>query len=170
MSSQPETERELVARCLAKHPGAWSDFVDRFVGLVYHVIQHTAHHRNIPLSDGRKRELCAEVFAWLLRDKMAVLRKFKWQSNFVTYLAVMSRRIVVHRLIERTLAKQLGHVSADPDVKQHAKSKAQPEPEADEQIEEAVLLQPDPSGPAPAQTPPAGPNAAPEAKTDAPPT
>ena len=35
-------DRELIRRCLHHEPGAWNDFVDRFLGLVYHVVQHTA--------------------------------------------------------------------------------------------------------------------------------
>ena len=43
-------DRELLRRCLAKQPGAWNDFVDRFLGLIYHVVQHTAHLRSTPLT------------------------------------------------------------------------------------------------------------------------
>ena len=31
-------DRELIRRCLHHEPGAWNDFVDRFLGLVYHVV------------------------------------------------------------------------------------------------------------------------------------
>ena len=42
-------DRDLLKRCLHKEPGAWNDFVDRFLGLIYHVIHHTAHLRSMPL-------------------------------------------------------------------------------------------------------------------------
>ena len=35
-------DRDLLRRCLHHEPGAWNDFVDRFLGLVYHVVGHTA--------------------------------------------------------------------------------------------------------------------------------
>ena len=42
-------DRTLLQRCLNKEPGAWNDFVDRFLGLIYHVIHYTAHLRSVPL-------------------------------------------------------------------------------------------------------------------------
>ena len=42
-------DRDLVKRCLHHEPGAWNDFVDRFIGLIYHVIRHSAHQRSMPL-------------------------------------------------------------------------------------------------------------------------
>ena len=40
-----EIDRNLFARCLARKPRAWDDFVDRFMGLVLHVIDHSAQSR-----------------------------------------------------------------------------------------------------------------------------
>jgi len=37
-----EIDRNLLKRCLAEEPGAWKDFVDRFMGLFVHVVTHTA--------------------------------------------------------------------------------------------------------------------------------
>src|SRR5262245_4374492 len=42
-------DRDLLRRCLDHQPGAWNDFVDRYLGLIYHVIHHTAHSRSTPL-------------------------------------------------------------------------------------------------------------------------
>ena len=42
-------DRSLVQRCLNREYGAWNDFVDRFLGLIYHVVQHTAYLRSMPL-------------------------------------------------------------------------------------------------------------------------
>ena len=36
-------DRNLLRQCLGHEPGAWNDFIDRYLGLIYHVIQHTAH-------------------------------------------------------------------------------------------------------------------------------
>ena len=70
MSIDPTPERNLLARCVARRPGAWSDFVDRYVGLIYHVIQHCARARDMTLTETRQRELCQDIFAWLLADDM----------------------------------------------------------------------------------------------------
>ncbi len=37
-----EIDRNLLDRCLQRKPRAWEDFVDRFMGLVVHVVSHTA--------------------------------------------------------------------------------------------------------------------------------
>src|SRR5271165_1375833 len=54
-------DRDLLKRCLAHQPGAWNDFVDRFLGLVYHVIRHTAHLRSVTLSPEDVEDLAAEI-------------------------------------------------------------------------------------------------------------
>src|SRR6202042_1711828 len=45
-----DLDRNLIDRCLRKEPGAWNDFVDRYMGLIYHVIHHAAHARSRVLS------------------------------------------------------------------------------------------------------------------------
>ena len=44
-----EIDRNLLERCIQKKPRAWEDFVDRFMGLVLHVINHTAQARSVRL-------------------------------------------------------------------------------------------------------------------------
>ena len=50
-----DIDRQLIDRCLGKEPGAWNDFVDRYMGLIYHVIQHVSHARSMVLSRRRHR-------------------------------------------------------------------------------------------------------------------
>lgn len=107
-----EVDRNLLRRCLAKDPGAWKDFVDRFVGLFVHVINNTAHARSIPLSADDLDDMCAEVFVVLLANDFAVLRRFRGKSSLATYLAVVARRIVAREMAKRRKAEALGHVSA----------------------------------------------------------
>ena len=45
-----EIDRNLLERCLARRPRAWEDFVDRFMGLVIHVVNHTVQARSLRLS------------------------------------------------------------------------------------------------------------------------
>jgi len=107
-----EIDHNLLNRCLASEPGAWKDFVDRFMGLFVHVIQHTAQARSVRLSADDIDDLCAEVFLALLADDFAVLRRFRGESSLATYLTVVSRRIVVRTMSQRRLAEALGHVQA----------------------------------------------------------
>jgi RNA polymerase sigma-70 factor (ECF subfamily) len=54
-------------------------------------------------------DLCAEVFLAILADDFAILRRFKEESSLATYLAVISRRIVVREIVRRRMSETLGH-------------------------------------------------------------
>jgi len=71
------------------------------MGLVVHVVNHSAQARSIRLSSQDRDDLCAEVFLAIVRDDFALLRRFRGQSSLATYLTVVSRRIVVRHLIDR---------------------------------------------------------------------
>lgn len=107
-----EIDRTLLKRCLSQEPGAWKDFVDRFIGLFVHVINHTAHARSVPLAHDDVEDLCADVFTTLLSNDYAALRQFRGKSSLATYLTVIARRIVVKEISQRRLSEALGHVSA----------------------------------------------------------
>jgi len=96
-----EIDRGLLERCLQGKPRAWEDFVDRFMGLVVHVVNHTAQIRGLRLGPEDRDDLVSEVFLGILRNDFAVLRHFRGQSSLATYLTVVARRIVV-----RTVARQ----------------------------------------------------------------
>lgn len=107
-----DIDKNLLKRCIAEEPGGWKDFVDRFVTLFVHVIQHTAQARSVRLSPADVDDLCAEVFLVLLADDYAVLRQFRGRSSLATYLAVIARRIVVREIARRRKAEAFGHVIA----------------------------------------------------------
>jgi RNA polymerase sigma-70 factor (ECF subfamily) len=107
-----EIDRNLLERCLAQEPGAWKDFVDRFIGLFIHVINHAASARSVRLSSDDIDDLCAEVFVNLLADDFSALRRFKAKSSLATYLTVISRRIVAREIAQRRMAEAMGHVPA----------------------------------------------------------
>ncbi len=122
-----EIDRNLLKRCLAEEPGAWKDFVDRFIGLFIHVINHVAHSRSVRLSSDDVDDLCAEVFVALLADNFAILRRFRGKSSLATYLTVIARRIVVKEIIKRRKAEALGHVSAHQSSLEQAQARTSPE-------------------------------------------
>ena len=103
-----EIDRQLIDRCLARKPRAWEDFVDRFMGLVVHVINHTAQARSMRLAAEDKEDLCAEVFLTIIRDDFALLRHFRGQCSLATYLAVVARRVIVRHLLQRQISVNLG--------------------------------------------------------------
>jgi RNA polymerase sigma-70 factor (ECF subfamily) len=107
-----EIDSQLLKQCLAKAPRAWQDFVDRFIGLFIHVINHTSHARSIRLTDDDVDDLCSEIFYTILANDFIVLRSFRGQSSLATYLTVIARRVTVHELIKRRKAEAMGHVVA----------------------------------------------------------
>ncbi len=98
-----DIDRQLLQRCLARQPHAWEDFVDRFLGLVVHVIHHTSTSRSIAVSPHDLEDLASEVFVAILADDYAVLRRFRGQSSLATYLTVVARRVVVKELLKRRI-------------------------------------------------------------------
>ncbi len=86
---------------------AWQDFVDRFMGLILHVIRHTAQSRSLRLSPEDCEDLCAEVFLAIIRNDFAVLRNFRGQCSLAPYLTVVARRIVVRDLLARSPGARL---------------------------------------------------------------
>lgn len=103
-----EIDRQLIQRCLSHRPRAWEDFVDRFLGLVVHVINHTAQSRSVRLADQDREDLAAEVFLAVVSNDYAVLRNFRGESSLATYLTVISRRVVVRELLKH---KAVTHMS-----------------------------------------------------------
>ncbi len=109
-------DRELLQRCLGRSSGGWDDFVDRFLGLVQHVVDHTASTRSISLPEASREDLVSDVFVCLLKNDFAVLRRFRGQSSLATYLTVIARRIVVRGLLQRRLSsnrERTGMVQAE---------------------------------------------------------
>jgi RNA polymerase sigma-70 factor (ECF subfamily) len=105
-------DRNLLQRCLNHQPGAWNDFVDRFLGLIYHVIHHTAHLRSTPLRPEDTEDLAAEVLLQIVSGDYAILRQFRGQSSLATYLTVIARRICVHELARRAAAREVQPANA----------------------------------------------------------
>jgi RNA polymerase sigma-70 factor (ECF subfamily) len=107
-----EIDRNLLSRCLARQPRAWEDFVDRFMGLVLHVIDHSTVSRSIRLVPSDREDLVGEVFLAMVKDDFAVLRRFRGEASLATYLTVITRRVVVQRLIHGRHAMHRGNHGA----------------------------------------------------------
>jgi RNA polymerase sigma-70 factor (ECF subfamily) len=114
-------DRTLLQRCLNHEPGAWNDFVDRFLGLIYHVVHHTAYLRSMPLAAEDAEDVAAEVLLGIVSNDYAALRQFRGQASLATYLTVIARRICVHELAKRAAARE---------VQPRVEEPRQPEPEA----------------------------------------
>jgi RNA polymerase sigma-70 factor, ECF subfamily len=113
-------DRDLLKRCLSHQPGAWNDFVDRYLGLIYHVIHHTAHLRSAPLKPEDTEDLAAEVLLQIVQSDYAVLRQFKGNASLATYLTVIARRICVHELARRAAAREVQPSPNEKEVEEQA--------------------------------------------------
>ena len=96
-----EFDQNLLQRCLARSAGSWDEFVDRFLGLVLHVINPTVSARNVQITSQDVEDYCSEVFLAIIKDDFAVLRRFRGSSSLATYLAVIARRVVVREFVKR---------------------------------------------------------------------
>ncbi len=92
-------DRDLLRECLDGEPRSWDKFVDRFIGLVLHVIRHTARSKSLQLTPQDEEDLASEFFLTILREDYSVLRKFRGESSLATYLTVIARRVVVRELL-----------------------------------------------------------------------
>lgn len=101
-----EIDRSLLQRCLARKPRAWEDFVDRFMGLVVHVVNHSIQSRSLRLSPEDREDLVAQVFLTIVKDDLAILRHFRGESSLATYLTVIARRVVVADLLRQRANQQ----------------------------------------------------------------
>jgi RNA polymerase sigma-70 factor (ECF subfamily) len=134
-----ELDQQLLQRCLQRMPRAWEDFVDRFFGLVVHVVNHSAQARSIRLTREDRDDLCAEVMLNLIKNDFAVLRRFRGESSLATYLVVVARRIVVRQLLKRRPLGTLDDASAVRAESMLALAQERPE-RSTEQREEAEWL------------------------------
>ncbi len=90
-----EFDHALVRACVAGQRDAWQDFVDRFMELTLHVVEHVAERRGARLNDEDKIELCEAIFRALRYNQFQLLREFSFQSRVSTYLVVVARRLAV---------------------------------------------------------------------------
>lgn len=121
MSLTP-ADRNLLQRCLNRQPGAWNEFVDRFLNLIYHTIHHTAYLRSVKLRPEDIEDVAAEILYQLVANDFAVLQQFKGNCSLASYLTVIARRNCVHELARRSKAKE----------SQAPKAKEITEPEAED--------------------------------------
>ncbi len=107
-----ETDRQLLRRCLEQTPGAWAEFVDRFMGLIWRVVEHTAYCRSMRLTTEEQEDICAQIMTQIVENDYAILRRFAGRASLTTYLTVVARRICVQELVRRALAAEMGHTLA----------------------------------------------------------
>ena len=99
-------DQELLTRCTEGQTRGWEDFVDRFMGLAMHVIDHCVQVRSQQITPEERDQLCENVFVTLYHDSFRLLREFDGQCSLTTYMTVVVRRIVVRLLLNRKPARE----------------------------------------------------------------
>lgn len=129
-------DRELLQRCLKHESGAWNDFVDRFLGLIYHVIQYTSYLRSHPLDPEEVEDIAQEVMLQIVANDYGVLRQFRGNSSLSAYLTVIARRICAQQLIKlRKQPKPAPQSGATPTVERELSPASQAGLESLEQVQ-----------------------------------
>lgn len=130
-----DIDRQLLQRCLARQPRAWEDFVDRFLGLVIHVVNHTTQARSIGVTTQDVEDLASEVFVAVLAEDFAVLRRFRGQSSLATYLTVIARRVVVRELLRHRIVPNHADTAEMKDIAEPSDSSVEERLSNREQVE-----------------------------------
>ena len=133
-----ELDRGLLQSCLAGKPRAWENFVDRFLGLVVHVVNHSALCRSIRITAEDRDDLVAEVFLTIVNNDFAVLRRFSGRSSLATYLTVIARRVVVRDLLKRKIQTNLSEAAANDASMARQNSSAEERISDREQVEQLL--------------------------------
>ena len=79
------------------------------MGLVIHVVNHSAQSRSCRLTAEDREDLVAHVFMAFVKDDLALLRNFRGESSLATYLTVVARRDVVHELLKQKSPARLAN-------------------------------------------------------------
>lgn len=93
---------ELLNRCLGKLPRAWEDFVDRFMGLVLHVVDEMTLKGGLRIERERRELICERVFISFYENDFSQLRAFGGESRLASYLSVIARRTAISEILADT--------------------------------------------------------------------
>jgi len=96
-----QNDQQLVQRCLTHQPGAWNDFVDAYLGLIYRIIHHTAHLRGVTMQPEDVEDLASDILLQVVANNYATLRQFQGRSSLATYLTIICRRNCIHLLARK---------------------------------------------------------------------
>jgi len=86
-------EKRLVARCVKGDKKAWDEFVDTYKNLVYSVIIRTFQFVGHDNPEEATDDIFQDIFALILKDKCAKLRRFKWKNgcSLASWLLIISK-------------------------------------------------------------------------------
>ena len=88
-------ERELIDRCISGDGEAWRELLETYDPALRHLAGLALRSLNRPADEGGVEEVRSGVLEMLLSDDSRVLRSFRWQCSFETWLRVLVRTVAV---------------------------------------------------------------------------
>ena len=123
-----DDDRQLVDRCIARAPGAWRFFIDRFAPTV-RALANRYLKLNGQFSDSAELDdVTQDVFKALISRDYHLLKNYDPTYSFKTYLGVITRT-EVHRTLRKR--KRMGGRIED------LEAEPSPEPGVETQVEQA---------------------------------
>jgi RNA polymerase sigma factor (sigma-70 family) len=88
-------ERDLIERCISGNEEAWRELLETYDPTLRTLAQVVLRSLNRPADDAEVEETRSGVLEMLLADGSRVLRSFRWQCSFETWLRVLVRTVAV---------------------------------------------------------------------------
>lgn len=86
-------ERDLIERCIAGREEAWSELLETYDPAIRHLARLALRSLHRPADDAEVEEVRSGVLETLLAGGSRVLRSFRWQCSFETWLRVIVRTV-----------------------------------------------------------------------------
>ncbi len=96
-------EKELLARCLTGDDAAWRALVERYDASLARLARLVLRAFRRPADDWEVDEVKSGVLELLVAHDYRVLRAFRWQCSFETWLRVLVRTVCVRRIRRKTV-------------------------------------------------------------------
>jgi RNA polymerase sigma factor (sigma-70 family) len=104
-----DDEQELLSRCFAGDQAGWSEFVQRYAGLIYYTIKRTSAFRGAQTSQDFADDLFQEIFLTLVQDDYFQLRRFRGDHGctLASWLRMIAARRTIDHLRKSNFAAEL---------------------------------------------------------------
>lgn len=86
-------ERNLIERCLSGDEAAWRELLAAYDPAIRNLSRLALRSLRRPADDAEVEEIRSGVLEMLLADGSRVLRAFRWQCSFETWLRVLVRTV-----------------------------------------------------------------------------
>ena len=96
-------ERELITRCISGQDDAWRELVATYDGILRHLARVFLKSLNSPSDDSHVDEVRSGVLEMLVAHDFRILRTFRWQCSFETWLRVVVRTVCVRSVRRKKL-------------------------------------------------------------------